>query len=271
MKITPYLYLLAVLTLFANILSPAAAVEASSSSVIPDTSNSSFPLPPAPSSKSFTVQEPSSENLHVAVVAADAKPITTRGAIGARYQSDGGESKASYGKPLDNETCGYILNSCFQNFERGTLVWSSSTGTHLLVGAIRDKWLAAGGMKSSYGIPSTDEISQDSGKGVEQLFTYSNKNDGGIYWTNRGTGANFVNFRGGIGSRWAVDGNFRDLTRYGFPTADEQCGFIYGACFQRFERGTLVWTPAYDTIPIGGGVRELGAIRGLEIWLWCTY
>ncbi|MEX3610684.1 hypothetical protein VVR12_06525 [Rothia sp. LK2588] len=184
-----------------------------------------------------------------------AAAIVTRGAIGARYAADGGPN-ASYGQPITNEVCGQALNSCYQDFERGTLTWSPTTGTHLVTGAIQAKWKAAGGNNSPYGVPASDEIKQSGGQAVEQLFVAPGGKDGAMYWTPWGTGTHFVNFSGGIGGHWAKDGNFRDAARYGYPTSDETCGFAQNSCFQRFSAGTIVWTPTYGSVRIGGALRS---------------
>ncbi len=188
---------------------------------------------------------------------ANTPTFTTRGAIGARYAADGGQASASYGKPVANEVCGGPLSSCFQEFERGTIVWSPSTGAHLLTGSIRGYWKAAGGINSTYGIPASDEVSLSNGRAVEQLFINGQGADGAIYWTNWGTGTHYVNFDAGIGGHWAKDGNFRTAGRYGFPTSDEQCGFTQSSCFQRFESGTIVWSPGNGSVRIGGAVRSV--------------
>lgn len=189
-------------------------------------------------------------------VQAETPAITTYGAIGARYTADGGEASAPYGKPTANEVCGGPLNSCYQEFERGTIVWSPSTGARLLTGSIRNYWKTAGGVNSSYGIPASDEVSLSNGRSVEQLFINAQGNDGGIYWTNWGTGVHYVNFDDGIGGHWAKDGNFRTNGRYGYPSSDEQCGFTQGSCFQRFESGTIVWSPGNSSVRIGGAIRS---------------
>ena len=190
------------------------------------------------------------------VAAAAANPTYTvywHGAIGQRYQADGGLNKAPYGKPTSNETCGFIHSSCYQDFERGTLVWSPSTGTRLLYGAIRSTWKAAGGMTSSYGIPSTEEIARSGGQAVEQRFLTPAGRAGAIYWTNWGTGTHYVNLGGAIGGLWNRMGAAG--SSYGYPTSDEQCGFIHNSCYQDFQHGTVVWSPGYGAHGLFGAIR----------------
>lgn len=172
--------------------------------------------------------------------------IYEKGSIGKRYLTSGGLVSSPFGKPTSNEQCGFVHKSCYQDFERATIVWSPSTGTRVLYGAIRSTWKAAGGMKSSYGIPSSDEISHHSGKAVEQLFVSPAGRKGGFYWTNWGTGTRFVDFGGAIGNFWANHGSFRaagvdTARRYGFPTSAEIC--TNSSCHQKYEFGVVTWSP----------------------------
>lgn len=197
------------------------------------------------------------------VAAAAANPTYTvhwRGAIGQRYQADGGLTKAIYGTPTSNEQCGFMHNSCYQDFERGTLVWSPSTGTRLLYGAIRSTWKAAGGMTSGYGIPSTEEIARSGGQAVEQRFLTPAGRAGAIYWTNWGTGTHYVNLGGAIGGLWNRMGAAG--SSYGYPTSDEQCGFIHNSCYQDFQHGTVVWSPGYGAHGIFGAIRSTWKAAG---------
>ena len=50
----------------------------------------------------------------------------------------------------------------------GSITWSATAGAHLVVGAIRDTWLASGGA-ARLGLPTTDTTMRDDG-GVEQTF-----------------------------------------------------------------------------------------------------
>lgn len=197
------------------------------------------------------------------VAAAAANPTYTvhwTGAIGQRYKADGGLNKAVYGNPTSNEQCGFMHNSCYQDFERGTLIWSPSTGTRLLVGAIRSTWLAAGGMTSGHGIPTTEEIARSGGQAVEQYFLNPHGRISAFYWTNWGTGTHYVNLGGAIGGLWNRLG--ATGSSYGYPTSDEQCGFIHNSCYQDFQHGTVVWSPGYGAHGLFGAIRATWKAAG---------
>lgn len=187
--------------------------------------------------------------------------VPTSGAIGERFAKDGGYNKASYGNPI--APISTVDDIDFQRFERGTLVYSPSTGVHLMHGAIHGKWLDAGGVTSKYGIPTSDEKARDNGRGVTQDMIVPKTGARGVMtWNDWGSGAQYVYLDGGIGGHWKNLGAFNNL---GYPTSEEQCGFLHGSCYQSFERGTIVWTPTYGSVVIRGDIRrvwnEAGGIK----------
>ncbi len=51
----------------------------------------------------------------------------------------------------------------------------------------------------------------------------------------------------------------------GLPTTDEICGLKDGGCYQTFQGGYLVWSPATGThVSWGGGIRQVWADNGVE-------
>lgn len=74
---------------------------------------------------------------------------------------------AKWGFPNANEklqilnVAGHKREIHIANFEKGTFYWSEATGTHVVQGAIRDKWHKLGGANMSYiqelGLPTSDE------------------------------------------------------------------------------------------------------------------
>lgn len=255
--------LTATVVILASFAVPAYAAPASSptpqesASAAPTTTSSSptpavslAPTTQAPSAASSTqpAQTPRAKTQDAAAANTPAE-VVTRGAIGARYTADGG-ANASYGKPIAPEVCGQAHDSCYQDFERGTIVWSPTTGTKLVKGGFRAEWKAAGGPASYMGIPTTEEIPQENGHAAEQLFS----SNGGFYWTDRGTGIHYVKFSGAIGKKWSGEGDFRAPGKFGFPTSDEECN-SNGLCAQRFEYSTITWGAKPGTHVIKAGFR----------------
>lgn len=174
------------------------------------------------------------------------------GGIGGKWLKNSG-ANGYYGLPTSDEQCGFIHGACFQDFEKVTIVWTPKWGTYILHGAIRAKWKDSGWMQSKYGLPVSDEIAVGKNQ-IEQLFATPNGRDGAMYWTDQGTGTNFVYFGGAIGSSWARNGNFRQAgvdtpKRFGFPVMDEYCS--NGYCHQKFQYGIVTWDD------YGGGTHAL--------------
>ena len=76
------------------------------------------------------------------------------GDIEAKWSSAGSEN-STVGFPITDENS--ISGGAFQEFETGSIYWSPSSGAHIVLGAIRDKWGSLGRENSSLGFPVTDE------------------------------------------------------------------------------------------------------------------
>ena len=136
-------------------------------------------------------------------------------------------------------------------YQRGTVVWSASTGAHLLMGAIGETWQT----NQQLGLPLTDEW-PSSGGGAAQTFQ-----NGVIHWRSD-LGAHVV--KGAIRSRWESLGGTRSLV--GFPTSSE-ISVGGGAVYQTFQHGAIYWSPSTIRVvhgAIGTAWKANGAALG---WL----
>ncbi|MDI2132831.1 LGFP repeat-containing protein [Yinghuangia seranimata] len=150
------------------------------------------------------------------------------GGILDKWWQYGGE-RGFLGYPTTNE--GSIGNGRYNDFERGGIYWSASTGAHELHGGIRQRWLELGG-PGGLGFPVTDELGTADGRGRYVVFER-----GSIFWTAT-TGA--VEIYGGINDAWASQGwNSGPL---GYPTRGEYS--IPGGRRADFEHGYITWTAA---------------------------
>jgi uncharacterized protein with LGFP repeats len=77
------------------------------------------------------------------------------GALRSEYASVGWENGV-LGYPVADEACGKRGGGCSQEFQGGTLLWSPTTGAHLVTGSIRSTYAARGWENSSYGYPVAD-------------------------------------------------------------------------------------------------------------------
>ena len=95
------------------------------------------------------------------------------GDIRAKWSSAGWEN-SSVGFPVTDENP--IRGGAFQHFQTGSIYWSPETGSHIVLGAIRDKWGSLGWENSPLGFPVTDEYAIPGG-------ARSDFQEGCITWT----------------------------------------------------------------------------------------
>ena len=211
---------------------------------------------------------------------------TTKGAIGTRYKALGGES--SFGEPTSNESCETIngIKGCLQEFEKGTIYWSSATGAWEIVGKIGARYKEIDTHNSALGYPiaaeSCENIKGNRGcvhtfEGGAIYFTAAagawevvagEIND---YWQNKGGEKGSLGYPAGPGSS---DQALSQLFQNGFvyitssaaievpdqifvrwqeiyalgnylgnPLENQICGLKNNGCSQKFEKGTIYYSP----------------------------
>jgi hypothetical protein len=108
-----------------------------------------------------------------------------------------------------------------------------------VIGAIRDKWMALGGVFSFLGEPVTDELGTPDGIGRFNRFQ-----GGMIYWTPE-TGAHEIH--GAILAKWEALGFEQSFL--GYPISDES-NFPEGGRVSVFQRGAIYWWPDTGAIEL---------------------
>lgn len=159
------------------------------------------------------------------------------GAIGDCYRRPG--VAAALGAPLDNEAPTANPDGRTQRFERGRILWhpaADANRAHALVGAIADRFVAAGG-ESSCGWPVTDEGVCADGIGRYGHFTGGQS----IYW-HPTTGARRI--YGGIREAWIKTG--AEWGTLGYPVDEEHAAD--GGIVQTFQRGSILWAGGRATV-----------------------
>lgn len=161
------------------------------------------------------------------------------GAIGAAYQDAGGPA-AFLGLPTSAEvevSPGVRMSS----FQGGRILWSSSTGAHVVRGAIAVAYDSLGGPGGELGLPTSDEVDAPGGGRMSEFVA------GRIYWSAaRGTRA----VRGQIMLRYLEPGAAADL---GQPVTEETDAGP-GARFSGFERGRIFWSAPTGARIVSGAV-----------------
>jgi uncharacterized protein with LGFP repeats len=169
-----------------------------------------------------------------------------------------GFENGALGYPTTGKVCGQVNGGCYQMFQGGGINYSPATGAQLsLYGPIRNAWGANGFENGKLGYPTTGKICGQVNGGCYQMFQ-----GGGINYS-PATGAQLSTW-GAIRNAWAATG-FQD-GRMGYPTSSgETCGLVRGGCYQMFQGGGIVWSPATGAqLSTWGAIRNAWANLGFE-------
>jgi uncharacterized protein with LGFP repeats len=148
------------------------------------------------------------------------------GAIRTAYGKQGWET-GRLGYPISNELCGLRGGGCFQEFQGGAIYWSSASGGHVVLGAIRDAWARQKWETGALGYPTAGERCGLRNGGCFQEFQ-----GGAIYWS-PASGAHPVS--GALRTAWARQG--WETGRLGYPVSAPTLSG--GAFRQTFQGGSI--------------------------------
>jgi uncharacterized protein with LGFP repeats len=183
--------------------------------------------------------------------ATGAHPVN--GTIGGSWTASGSQN-GHLGYPVGDQVCGLRAGGCYQHFLGGSIYWSAATGAQPVNGAIRSRWGSVGRENGYLGYPAGGAVCGLRGGGCHQHFQ-----GGSIYWS-PATGAQPVN--GAIRSRWGSVGWENGFL--GYPTGGAVCGLRTGGCYQEFQGGAILWSPASGAQPVNGAIRTRWGQLGRE-------
>ncbi|WP_307857034.1 GH25 family lysozyme, partial [Pseudarthrobacter albicanus] len=149
------------------------------------------------------------------------------------------------GYPTSDVNCGQPQGGCYQDYQGGAIIWSPRTGAHPTSGDVRAAWARTGFLGGPLGYPTGDVTC-----GLPQGGCYQDYQGGAIIWSPR-TGAHAST--GPTRAAWATM-NFVDGTM-GYPTGDLSCGLPQGGCYQDYQGGAIIWSPATGARPTYGAIR----------------
>jgi uncharacterized protein with LGFP repeats len=161
------------------------------------------------------------------IAGANGTKYTVEGPILAKYQSLDAATRKALGAPTGNED--KHPDGGFQEFDGGAICVHGS-GAYVVLGKIRDKWNALGGMDGKIGFPTGDQDTHPDGGGFQEF-------DGGAI-CDHGAGTYVV--WGKIRDKWNELGGMDG--KLGLPTSDET-DTPDGAKKATFEHGTITWKP----------------------------
>ncbi|WP_311770545.1 hypothetical protein [Arthrobacter sp. AZCC_0090] len=181
--------------------------------------------------------------------------LLTVGKTGPQWHASG--QLSAFGYPVGDEQC--AGNGCFQRFSSGLdITWNP-------VGGLQTVWTKGGiggalfrfyGGYAQAGYPTAPESCGLVSSGCEQKFGNLR-----IVWS-PASGAVGVWTPGAIGAAYARSG--AESGWLGYPTSREICGLKAGGCYQMYQRGGIIWSPASGAQTSGGGIRSAWAGSGFE-------
>jgi len=182
---------------------------------------------------------------------------TISGAVLAKWNATGRE-RGSLGYPTGSTVCGIAQGGCAQDFQKGSIFSTSTTGAHSITGDVLARWNATGRETGSLGYPTWDTVCGIAQGGCAQDFQ-----KGSIFSTPT-TGARSIT--GDVLARWNATG--RETGSLGYPLREAVCGIAQGGCGQDFQKGSIFWTAATGAHALTGDLltqwnaagRESGAL-----------
>ncbi len=166
---------------------------------------------------------------------ATGKAYRVWGAVLRKYRGLGGAA-GRLGLPVSEEYRVAGATAWAQNFTRGRVYWSSTTGGRAVEGAVLRKYLAEGGPDGWLGLPTSDETAVRGGRASAFV-------NGRVYWGS-GLGAHPV--RGAILSRYLQLGG--PDSRLGLPTSDEYA--VSDGRRSDFQHGRIRWSSVTRTTTV---------------------
>ena len=176
------------------------------------------------------------------------------------------------GWPTSNHSATPSKPGAFTHFQGGSIYWSNATGSHIVKGAIKDKWSKLGWENSELGFPKTDEMEVLTKVGFlpKSLGVVQDYEGGRMYYKWNAPAAFEV--RGLILGRYTTLQGVKSFL--GWPTSDELAIFKSKEGRQNsFEKGVILWSPATGAhaVPMailktyeanGGAIGKLGFPTG---------
>lgn len=147
-----------------------------------------------------------------------------------------------------------------QDYQYGSIFYSSATGAWAMHGLILQHYPVLGGPGGVLGFPTTDELGTPDGVGRYNHF--AGGGGGSIYWTPN-TGARSVH--GAIRSKWASLGWETGVV--GYPVTDESGTPDGTGRYNHFAGGdgsSIYWTPSTGAWSVHGAIRATWAQLGWE-------
>jgi uncharacterized protein with LGFP repeats len=176
--------------------------------------------------------------------------------VGTPYDvwvADGGKN-SKLGYPKTSQRTGLKDSGWWQSFTGGRIMFSASTGAHVVTGPIDAKWAQQGFENGELGYPTTDTKCTLPDSGCYQHF------QGGLIYDSASTPAAIVT--GTVRAKWGAQG--WEQGALGYPTQDTKCTLPDSGCYQHFQGGSIYDSASTPAAIVSGAVRTKWAAQGWE-------
>jgi uncharacterized protein with LGFP repeats len=143
-------------------------------------------------------------------------------------------TKWRLGAPLGPVKDGLKDGGAHRQYQHGWVIWSPKTGAQVSRGAIRTAYVKAGYEKGKMGYPTTGEY-----KGTYPDSTTYQEYQGGVMTWHPALGAHTIS--GAIATRYKT--NFNSYGGFNAAQGPEMTGLRNGGAGQRFDGGSIYWSP----------------------------
>ncbi|MEN2738049.1 hypothetical protein ABCS02_09675 [Microbacterium sp. X-17] len=163
-----------------------------------------------------------------------------------------GATAGPLGVPTGPQMCGTKDNGCYQNFQNGSISWTSATGAWETTGGLRSYWGSQGYENGVLGYPTAAPVSSPTG-------AYQSFQGGTAAWFSGGNGAVIGDK---ISGRWIALG--ATAGPVSAPIGPQMCGAKNNGCYQNFPGWAISWTAATGAWETYGDIRTVWAAQGYE-------
>ena len=167
--------------------------------------------------------------------------VATTGPIGTKYRTSG--IGKVIGLPVAPQTAGSQPGVTIQNFQRGRVYHSATTGAQEVYGGILLTYAAMGAERSWLGLPVSGELA-----GPVAGSRVSHFQNGSLYWS---PGTGIVATTGPIGAAYRNLGLAASL---GLPVAAARPAALPNSTLQEFQRGRIYYSAATGAHEVYGGI-----------------
>ncbi|WP_210509010.1 LGFP repeat-containing protein [Naasia sp. SYSU D00057] len=169
----------------------------------------------------------------------------------AAWNRNGGAD--AMGFPTGNLACHLRNGGCYQTFEYGHVLTSTAGGARAVFPFIRDEWARNGFENGRLGYPTTEYTCGLVDGGCWQGFEGGVIIDGPVgLWTVTNA------MRGAWGSTGFENGWM------GYPVSSTTCSLRNGGCWQQFEGGYVLYSPATGARVLDIPTRDMWGLAGYE-------